>query len=202
MKKLILAAAALTVSAPVMAEQVPSSSIAKCAMVEEDLSRLECFDQIAKVYQLDGQHAVNFQAGYTGKWVVDNKKNPINDSRTVTLTLKADSGGTRFGKPITLVARCESNKTELLINWRAYLGSQADVTLRIGAGDAKTSSWDVSSDKQATYNRTPTEMLKEMLAADKMVAQVTPFNVDPYTAVFNISGLDQAIKPLRETCNW
>ena len=202
MQKLILAAVALAASASVMAEQVPSGSIAKCAMIESDVTRLACYDQIAKAHPLNDQHAVQVQGGNTGKWVLDNKNNLIDDSVTITLTLTADSGGTRFGKPIELIARCASNKTEVLINWRTYLGSQASVTLRIGAGDANTSRWDVSSDRQATYHPAPVKMLKDMLAADNMVAQVTPFNVNPFTAIFDTSGLDEAIKPLRETCGW
>lgn len=202
MQKLILAAVVLAGSVSVMAEQVPSNAIAKCAMVEEDLTRLECYDQVAKAYPPNDRQAVQVQGGNTGKWVLDNQHNLIDDSATITLTLTADSGGTRFGKPIELVARCASNKTEVRINWRAYLGSQANVTLRIGAGDANTSRWDVSSDRQATYHPAPVKMLKDMLTADKMVAQVTPFNVNPFTAIFDTSGLNEAIKPLRETCGW
>ncbi|WP_417618347.1 type VI secretion system-associated protein TagO [Oceanisphaera sp.] len=202
MKKLILAAVTLAASATVTAEQVPSNSIAQCAMIGEDLPRLACYDQLAKTLGVNGRHAMKARAGDTGKWVLDKQKNPIDDSRTVTLTLKADSGGSRFGKPITLVARCHSNKTEVLINWRAYLGSEANVTLRIGDGDASTSRWELLSDRQASYHSTPIKMLKDLLAADKMVAQVTPFNVSPSIAIFDTSGLDQAIKPLRETCGW
>lgn len=202
MQKLILAGVILAASASVMAEQVPSSSIAKCAMIEEELTRLACYDQIAETHQLNGPQAVQAKGGNTGKWVLDNKHNLIDDSVTITLTLIADSGGTRFGKPIELVARCASNKTEVLINWQTYLGSQADVTLRIGAGDANTSGWNVLSDRQATYHPAPVKMLKDMLAANKMVAQVTPFNVNPFTAIFDTSGLNEAIKPLRETCGW
>ncbi|WP_257025488.1 type VI secretion protein [Pseudoalteromonas sp. MIP2626] len=41
-----------------------------------------------------------------------------------------------------------------------------------------------------------------MLTSDKLVAQVTPYNESPATAIFNTTGLKNAIKPLRETCNW
>ncbi|MGB5854790.1 MAG: type VI secretion system-associated protein TagO [Oceanisphaera sp.] len=203
MKKLILAViGALTVAAPAMADQVPSSSIEKCVVIERDLARLECYDQIAKAYNLNGPQAVNAQAGSIGKWVIDKKANPIDDSKTVNISLKADSGGSKFSKPIMLAARCDSKKTEMYIDWQTYLGSEAKVTLRIGANDAKTSKWSMPSDKQRSFNDSPISTLKEMLMADKMVAQITPFNQSPYTAVFNTSGLDEAIKPLREACGW
>jgi type VI secretion system protein VasI len=38
--------------------------------------------------------------------------------------------------------------------------------------------------------------------ADNLVAQITPYNESPVTAIFDTSGLENAIKPLRETCNW
>ena len=200
MKKLILAViGVLTVAAPAMADQVPSSSIEKCVVIEGDLARLECYDQVAKAYNLNGPQA---QAGITGKWTVDKKTDPIDDSKTVNIFLKADSGGSKFGKPIMLVARCDSNKTEVYIDWQTYLGSEAKVTLRIGTNDAKTSKWTLKSDKQRSFNNSPIDTLKEILIADKMVAQVAPFNQSLYTAVFNTSGLDEAIKSLREACDW
>ncbi|GHA04306.1 type VI secretion system-associated protein TagO [Oceanisphaera arctica] len=203
MKKLILAViVALTVAAPAMAEQVPLSSIEKCVVIEGDLARLECYDQIAKAHNLSGSQAVKIQTGVTGKWTVDKKVNPIDGSTAVNIFLKADSGNSKFGKPIMLVARCESKKTEMYINWQTYLGSEAKVTLRIGMSDARTSKWSMSSDKKRAFNNAPINTLKEMLITDEVVAQVTPFNQSPHTAIFNVSGLGEAIKSLREACGW
>ena len=41
-----------------------------------------------------------------------------------------------------------------------------------------------------------------MLTSTKLVAQVTPYNESPVTAIFNTAGLENAIKPLREICSW
>ncbi|WP_161492534.1 type VI secretion system-associated protein TagO [Oceanisphaera profunda] len=207
MKKLILTALALTISAPVIsaptvAQQILSSAIEQCAVIEEDFSRLECYDQIAKTHNLSGQHTDQAQLGGTGQWTVEKKTDPIDDTKTVNIFLIADSGSSRFGKPIMLVARCDSEKTEMFIDWQIYLGSEAKVTLRIGDDDAKKSKWTLSSDRQKSFNKSPINTLKAMLTTDKMVAQITPFNQKPSTAVFNIAGLDEAIKPLREACVW
>nr|WP_243453979.1 type VI secretion system-associated protein TagO [Oceanisphaera pacifica] len=182
-----------------MAQTVPSSALAHCAAIESDPSRLKCYDQIAKA------HNINEDSDPTtrrGKWTIVNKVDPIDDTKTVNISLEADSGGSRFSKPIMLVARCDSKKTEMYIDWQTYLGSEADVTLRIGNNAAHTSKWAMPRGKQQTFSHTPIAMLKDMLTANKMVAQVTPFNQKPYTAVFDTSGLDNAITALREACAW
>lgn len=207
MKKLILTALALTISAPVMsaptvAQQIPSSAIEQCAVIESNLERLKCYDLLAKTHNLSGSHPDQAEMGGIGQWTVEKKTDPIDDTKTVNIFLIADSGNSRFGKPIMLVARCDSEKTEMFIDWQIYLGSEAKVTLRIGDDDAKKSKWILSSDRQKSFNKSPINTLKAMLTTDKMVAQITPFNQKPSTAVFNIAGLNEAIKPLREACVW
>lgn len=176
--------------------------IAACAVVEGDLARLECYDSLAQKHGLQGPQTQPVNVTGHGKWVVDAKTNPIDDSKTVTLLLTADEGSSRWGKPVVLVARCQSNATDLFIAWNDYLGSEADVLSRVGEAKAVTRRWSVSTDHKATFHPSPITFLKSMMEADKLVAQVTPYNESPVTAVFNTSGLKNAIKPLRETCNW
>lgn len=185
-----------------MAQQIPSSAIEQCAVIESNLERLKCYDLLAKTHNLSGSHPDQAEMGGIGQWTVEKKTDPIDDTKTVNIFLIADSGNSRFGKPIMLVARCDSEKTEMFIDWQIYLGSEAKVTLRIGDDDAKKSKWILSSDRQKSFNKSPINTLKAMLTTDKMVAQITPFNQKPSTAVFNIAGLNEAIKPLREACVW
>ncbi|KAB7619428.1 type VI secretion system-associated protein TagO [Alkalilimnicola sp. S0819] len=177
--------------------------IAKCAAENGDLARLACFDAIAEKRGLAGPQAQPTNVSGTGKWQVSAKTNPVDDSKTVTLVLKADSGQSRWGRPVAIIARCQSNKTELYISWNDYLGSSASVLTRIGSNKAITKSWSLSTDSQATFHpRGTISFIKEMMSANKLVAQVTPYNESPVTAIFDTSGLENAIKPLRETCNW
>lgn len=200
MKNIILTVLALAISAPVLADTVSLSSIERCAAIGEDGPRLKCYDQVAKAHDLSISEPA--PSAVTGKWILDRKVDPIDDTKTIHIFLTADAGNSKYGKPIMLMAQCDSEKTELLIDWQIYLGSVASVTLRIGDNEAKTSRWTVSSDKQKSFNKSPIDTLKEMLTAEQMVAQVTPFNQKPSTAVFNIAGLEEAIKPLREACAW
>jgi type VI secretion system protein VasI len=200
-KKITLVATALAFSMSSYAA-IDDKEYAKCAVIEGDLARLECFDNLAQTKNLNGRQVQSAPITGKGQWKVSVDVNPIDDSKTVTLILDADSGKSRWGKPVYLVARCKSKITDLYIGWNDYLGREADVLTRVGDNQAITQRWSMSTDKKATFHKKPISFLKEMLASPKMVAQVTPYNESPVTAIFNTSGLENAIEPLRETCNW
>jgi len=181
---------------------VSDKAYAKCAVVKGDLARLECFDNLAKAKKLDGRQIRPTSIKGKGKWNVTVDTNPIDDSKTVTLVLDSDSGKNRWGKSVYLVARCKSNSTNLYIGWNEYLGREAVVLTRVGDNKASTSRWSMSTDSKATFHKKPISFLKEMLKSNKLVAQITPYNESPITAIFNTSGLENAITPLRETCSW
>jgi type VI secretion system protein VasI len=177
--------------------------IARCAALSGDLERLECFDQLARRNQLDGPQEAAARIEGVGKWQVSDRTNPIDDSRTITLVLTADSGRSRFGNPIALILRCQSNTTELYINWHSFLGREANVLTRLGNEDAVTNRWSLSTDSQATFHpRGAIDFIKQMLQSTRLVAQVTPYSESPITAIFDTTGLENAITPLRETCGW
>ena len=181
---------------------VENKELAKCAIVNGDLARLECYDNLTKKYKLNGKQKKKTTIVGKGKWDVRIDTNPIDDSKTVQLVLNASSGKSRWGKQIYLVARCQSNTTELYIGWNDYLGSKANVLTRVGKNKAITSQWDLSTDKKATFHSNPIPFLKEMLESNKLIAQVTPYNESPVTAVFDTTGFKNALKPLKETCGW
>lgn len=41
-----------------------------------------------------------------------------------------------------------------------------------------------------------------MFGEEVYVAQITPYNSSPTTAIFNISGIENALEPLMNTCGW
>ncbi|MEQ2352665.1 type VI secretion system-associated protein TagO [Pseudoalteromonas piscicida] len=205
MKKSIFNAVLLTVITAISTTTfaaISEKEFAKCAAMEGDLSRLECFDNLAKDKGLDGNQAQPTSIEGKGDWDVEVEVNPIDDTKTVTLILKAESGASKWDGPYVLIARCKSNETDVIIGWNEYLGREADVLTRIGSNEAVTMSWNVSTNSEATFHPAPESFLIQMLTSNKLVAQITPYNENPATAIFNTSGLKNAIIPLRETCNW
>ena len=177
--------------------------IASCANIEDDSERLICFDQLASERGLASQPVNGANSGNTtGDWLVDVDVNPIDDSTTVTLILEASEGSSSYGDPIYILARCMSGDTDVFISWDDYLGREANVLTRVGDDQAVTQRWSMSTDQTATFHPQPINFLKELMTSTQLVAQITPYNESPTTAIFKINGLSEAVEPLRQECGW
>jgi len=186
------------------------ADLARCAAVASDIARLQCYDNLAESAGAGGDSggettSCTAQAPCTvGEWIIREETNPVNDNRIVMVALRSASGTNRMGGQIALILRCIRRVTDLMINWQAYLGSEANVLTRVGVEEAETSSWGLSGDSQATFlpGNSDVEFVQRLLDVDQLVAQVTPYNENPITAVFELDGIQEAIIPLREACEW
>ena len=189
---------------------IEDSAVATCAVIEGDLDRLSCFDDLARDADLDGPQPVAVVDATPGKWFVSKDTNPIDDSQRVVARLAADTGTSRYGGTISFIARCQSNETEAYINWDSYLGNDGDfrneyknVTVRIGDAQASPQRWTLSTDSKATFAPNwAGDLLKQMAGTSKFIAQATPYNESPITAIFDTTGMAEAIGPLAEVCGW
>jgi hypothetical protein len=149
-------------------------------------------------------------AADTGGWITNTDRDPIDDSAVITAMLTAESGQAKFGEPVTLVARCGSNKTELYALWHEYVGDDSNdvydeykkVEVRVGDAPARTERWNVSTDKQATFAGSAVSLLKEMGGKKKLALRTTPYGENPITAIFNLEGFEKAVAPIAKECGW
>jgi len=149
-------------------------------------------------------------AADAGGWMTNTERDPIDDSAVITATLIAESGQAKFGEPVTLVARCGSNKTELYALWHEYVGDDSNdvydeykkVEVRVGDAPARTERWTVSTDKQATFAGSAVSLLKEMSGKKKLTLRTTPYGENPITAIFSLEGFGKAIAPIAKECGW
>jgi len=141
-----------------------------------------------------------------GKWVIDEKINPVDDSRQITFILVADQGKGTFSDPIGLILRYKSEKTEIYITWGSYLGSEAYVLTRFGERAASTMEWSLSNNSKGTFYPYPAKgvfgFIKNLTEVDRFLAQVTPYNENPIIAIFDVRGLKEAIAPYNDILNW
>lgn len=206
-----LSLVALGVIIPSLALGQTDKDIATCAAMQGDLDRLSCFDDFAKSSGLDAPQPSKLDVADTGKWDVRRSVNPIDDSARVILSLTADQGTSRWGDEITFIARCQSNSTEAYIIWHDYLGDDSrsiyndykNVTVRIGAATAEVQQWGLSTDNIATFAPSwAGSLLKRMAQSNSLIVQVTPYNESPVTAIFDTTGMQNALIPLMEECGW
>ena len=164
-----------------------------------------------------------------GKWICNRGIDPIDDTEITTFTLYSDSGESVSGKPIRLVLRYQSGKksgeTSLYINWYDYLSGRyigsdyfniTPVAYRLGTEKAQTGDWAISNDRETTtyvppgllsIYRTPTskdtiKFIRRLMQFDSFVAKVAPHSENPVTAVFDLSGLENAVGQFNDILHW
>jgi type VI secretion system protein VasI len=181
--------------------EVVRPELARCAELGATTARLDCYDQVVSALGILVAQPISADGG-EGAWQVSETSNPLDDSRTVTFALRAESGESRFGQPVFLALRCQSGELDAFIIWGDYLGNDDPrVTSRIGEAQAQTETWSSSADNTGAFRRGDVAtFIAAMSASNQFVAQVTPYNENPVTAVFNTTGLDRLLPSLWEAC--
>jgi type VI secretion system protein VasI len=140
-------------------------------------------------------------AGDPGLWRSAIKVDPMTDAKVVTLIL----GNENHSR--ALVLRCKGKDLDVYINWGAYVANRdpgtrnVDVIKRLGDGKPDKDYWTPANDHTATFHRGDHKrFVRELLAVDSAVFQVTPFNSPTLIAEFDVRGLANAIGPLQEGC--
>lgn len=145
------------------------------------------------------------------RWRSSSNTNPLDDTKTLIASIEADAQEAPLRNNVTLMIRCQSNKTELYVDWNDYLGDDSRdvysdwkrVTVRVGDLPARQQRWGISTDSEATFApASAIGLIRQMVNEDRLVLQTTPYNESPVTAVFNLEGMRDAVEPIAEECNW
>lgn len=183
----------------------------RCQALPRGSVRDECYANIDRQQKQDIKELLDSTDEILGKetpdfghWEVAEKKNPIDDTPVVVLTLMSYKGATSGGAP-SLVIRCKSNTTNVFIAWldRMSYRDTMPVTTRLDSEKAQTLDWSLSTNNEATFFPGKDYVFaKKMIDHSELIARTTPRGENPVTAYFDLDGLPEAIKPLREACNW
>lgn len=118
-----------------------------------------------------------------------------------------------IGRPFTpsLIVRCQNNNTDVYINWNNFLDGNSGgydddrhiVTIRIGDGEPQRIRATVSTNNEATFIPSPIPtILRPMVGESTLAARTTPYGESPQTAIFDITGAEEALAPIADACNW
>jgi len=161
------------------------------------------------------------QASPTDKWHVTEEKSPMDDSKTIVLTLDSDDmiqGPLGAVRP-SMIVRCKEKKTDVYIATHMAANVEADdehtVGIRLDDGPAEHEDWSESTDHEAlfasdmiwtdhepTYSGGRIEFAKRLAGASRLTFQFTPFDGSPQVAQFDVRGLDPHLHKVAEACGW
>jgi hypothetical protein len=137
----------------------------------------------------------------TGQWIVNPiERDPLTDEPVASTWVFADGSNS-----IALVIRCVSRaQTEVYIFWNAYLEMEsASITTRMDDDAPLTQAWPV--DAPGTSSFYPTDELvfiNDLMGATRLVAKATPWNQEPITVIFPVTGIEAAVANVRSACGW
>ena len=101
------------------------------------------------------------------------------------------------------VIRCEDKRTYAFVVWNEFVGTTPKVEYKTDKLPPKEQYWKSGTDGGSSFFPSRTiEFLKKMEGSSTLWAKVTPIGKAPLTAEFNVSGIEQALAPIREACKW
>lgn len=105
--------------------------------------------------------------------------------------------------PIGLFARCKGNTTKIYIATNTFLLSDG-LRLRTALDGVETPEWDwsMSTDYGALFIRPAIPTIKEVSKHTRLRVRIIEGNGDIHNADIDISRFGEAIKPVREACEW
>ncbi|PHM31284.1 type VI secretion system-associated protein TagO [Xenorhabdus innexi] len=198
MKKIFFLFPMLFIS-PALASAISTDEYKKCKKVTESSKKLDCYESLYSEKEIVKKEK--------NDWHISQYKSEVDDSQTVIL-------GVESSRPIhttllgvaspRLIIRCQNKKTEIYINWGAYLGiDETEVTTRINQEKAAKKWWIISTDnKSAFYPDGKIAFIKSLFGKNKLFAQVTPYGENTINTTFNVTGLSDEIAPVRKSCGW
>lgn len=214
--RVIVILSALLFTSPVWAQDV---GVEKChTYAASDQIRLACYDKAtgfsgAPVLEKSDADAkpVEKPPVVKGDWQVSTLVSDLDDSTNVYLKLTSEdeiAGRFSGSGPMVIHIQCRENKTLLYIYFNGLHMSDyqyGTVTYRLDSQKAQKKKMQESTDHSALglwNGGASIPFVKAMFGHEKLLVQATPYSESAVTATFSISGLEDAIKPLRTSCNW
>jgi type VI secretion system protein VasI len=202
----------LVAASPVFAADLPAE-MQKCSAIVDSTQRLACFDAIGVPLQKSpALKKLPEEASQKTAWTAINTRSPIDDSDRVLVYSTSEDvlhGGGGVTAVPSLELRCSENKTVAYLNFDGFFMADIQgyerVTFRIDKNKAFSRDMNVSTNNKALgfwSGGASIAFIKSMFGGQTLVVRATPFNESPVTFSVKISGIEEAVKPLRKACKW
>lgn len=155
-------------------------------------------NRVASVALVLGLSATNAWANDTGNWRVSDSEDPMNDTKTTLAWVNSDTRG------VSLNARCKNGRLTLHIDWDTYLGTSSndyDVVVRLDKGKVVRHRWQrIAANNTASFFNNVKSFLKMVIVSKTLVTRLERTFSSSKTAIFDLTGADEALKPIFNRC--
>jgi type VI secretion system protein VasI len=144
-------------------------------------------------------------------WQTHKSTSPTDDSTTVVIIQEAEATYTnRYGRPgrANLQILCEQNTTALALVlpelYTSDIGGLGKVTFRADSNPAFAVQMIASNDRTSLMvpSGQAIRSIKRFIGAESLFAQTLTVSESAVEVTFDLTGLDAALAPVRETCGW
>ena len=219
MYRFIIAVLILTFSSTAHAD-ISLTEYNKCKAISNSLKRLLCYDDLNKTKVAgNAEVAVTTPSSVSskdalsriesaseivkGEWQVSVDENQSDFTKNkATASIYASSS---YPGNITprLILHCDSRSTRLYINWGTPVGDTSRYNIYIDNEKFPTPRWNKSRNKLLTYYpRSVLGKVKKMLEANQYTIEIEQKEGQLLKAVFDITGIKEAVEPIRYICEW
>jgi type VI secretion system protein VasI len=176
-----------------------------CAAMTNEIQRKLCFRYVSDQAEK--------QEGPPLEWATRLERSPMDDSESVFMALASDRV-TRCGwnrsTRIMFTIRCVEGETAVILHTSCLFPADmeprtGEVAFRLDKEPALSVAMAESNDNSALglwTAESAVPFIERMFDREKLTLRLFPYREDPLTLTFNIGGLRDAIKPLRQACRW
>lgn len=193
----VMATAALTLwGSAVFAQEA-------CLSIADDNQRLACYDE-ANGYEPVQPEPIE------SAWRIEREADPLTDRTNIYISVTANETarcGYETIRP-TLYLRCMDNTTAALLVTGCFMADiqgYGRVSYRVDDGAMKRRNFTERTDNMAlglwSFGRS-TPFIRDLMGGERLIMEYTPYNDIEKVSTFDITGIDDALAPLREECGW
>lgn len=194
----------LTAAAALAGDDLRAKMV-KCGNINDATERLSCYDKLIVATAPPAAAAPS----NVGGWWLETDVSKIDDSASVYLIAHSKQKVVgRYKEPVhvSLTLRCHENKTSAIFHFGGHFMSDTAgagrVTYRLDKNPAKTASFSESTNHEALFAPNAIEFIKGLFGGETLTIRAAPYNENAIIAEFNVTGTEEAVKPLRQAYKW